>query len=237
MAETDTAAVPVRDAATVIALRELGGLPHVLMGQRGAGAAFMPSKFVFPGGAVDPDDAGVPLARPLPALCAERLSEACAQGLSGPLAAAAIRELWEETGLALGAPGHWPGEVPPDWAGFAARGLVPCAEGLQFVFRAITPPGRPRRFDARFFLVRAEAIAGDPDDFSDACDELGHLHWVPLAEVRRLDLPFITEVVLAEVSARVHDTAPPASVPFFRNDDEESLFLRLQGAAPAARGA
>ena len=35
--------------------------------------------------------------------------------------------------------------------------------------------------------------------------------------------------VLAEVAARAHDMAPPASVPFFRNDDEESLFLRLRG--------
>ena len=85
--------------------------------------------------------------------------------------------------------------------------------------------------------MRAEAIAGDPDDFADSCDELSHLHWVPLPEVRQLDLPFITEVALAEVSARVDDRSPPESVPFFRNDDEESLFLRLQGAAPTARGA
>ena len=236
MAEMETAPVPVRDAATIIALRERAGVPHVLMGQRGATAAFMPSKFVFPGGAVDPADADVPLARPLPPLCTERLRETCARDLARPLAAAAIRELWEETGLALGVPGRWPGAVPRDWAGFAARGLVPCADGLQFVFRAITPPGRPRRFDARFFLVRAEAIAGDPDDFADACDELSHLHWVPLPEVRQLDLPFITEVVLAEVSARVHDRSPPESVPFFRNDDEESLFLRLKGDAARAPG-
>ncbi|NCQ25401.1 MAG: DNA mismatch repair protein MutT [Rhodobacteraceae bacterium CG17_big_fil_post_rev_8_21_14_2_50_63_15] len=222
----------LRDAATVIVLRETEHGQHVLMGQRGAKAAFMPNKFVFPGGAVDAADADVPLARALPALCAERLREDCARDLGHALAAAAIRELWEETGLTLGTAGQWPGTVPADWSGFAARGLVPVADALQFVFRAITPPGRPRRFDARFFLVHAEAIAGDPDDFAAACDELDHLQWVPLAEVRRFDLPFITEVVLAEVAARAHDRTPPASVPFFRNDDEESLFLRLNGTSP-----
>ncbi|MBE0453253.1 NUDIX hydrolase [Roseovarius autotrophicus] len=224
--------VPVRDAATVIVLNERAGVPHVLMGQRGASAVFMPNKFVFPGGAVDPGDAGVPLACPLPDLCAERLREESAADLAHAIAAAAIRELWEETGLALGLPGAWPGDVPPDWQGFAARGLVPRADALQFVFRAITPPGRPRRFDARFFLVHAEALVGDPDDFSAACEELSHLQWIPLPEARHFDLPFITEVVLAEVAARAHDRTPPTSVPFFRNDDEESLFLRLNGAPP-----
>lgn len=220
----------IRDAATVIVLRD-PERPHVLMGQRGAEAAFMPNKFVFPGGAVDAGDADIPLARPLPPLCAARLTEDCDRDLSHAIAAAAIRELWEETGLALGMPGAWPGAVPGDWAGFAARGLVPVADPLQFVFRAITPPGRPRRFDARFFLVHAEALAGDLDDFSAACEELSHLQWIPLEEARRFDLPFITEVVLAEVTARAHDRNPPVSVPFFRNDDEESLFLRLKGAA------
>ncbi|SEL10277.1 8-oxo-dGTP pyrophosphatase MutT, NUDIX family [Roseovarius azorensis] len=222
----------LRDAATVIVLRDAESRPHVLMGQRGATAAFMPNKFVFPGGAVDPGDAEVPLARPLPALCAERLREDSARDLSRALAVAAIRELWEETGLPLGHPGAWPGDIPPDWTGFATRGLLPVADPLQFVFRAITPPGRPRRFDARFFLVHAEAITGDLDDFSAACEELSHLQWVPLADARRFDLPFITEVVLAEVAARAHDRTPPASVPFFRNDDEKSLFLRLNGAPP-----
>ncbi len=222
----------IRDAATVIALRDRAGDPHVLMGQRGENAVFMPNKFVFPGGAVDSGDAGIPLARPLPALCAGRLRESAARDLSHALAAAAIRELWEETGLILGARGDWAGDVPPDWRGFAAAGFVPSAHALQFVFRAITPPGRPRRFDARFFLVDAEEIASDPDDFSAACEELSHLQWVPLARAREFDLPFITEVVLAEIADRADDPAPPASVPFFRNDDEESLFLRLNGARP-----
>ncbi|NHQ75352.1 NUDIX hydrolase [Roseovarius gahaiensis] len=222
----------LRDAATVIALRDRRREPHVLMGQRGAKAAFMPNKFVFPGGAVDKADANIPLARPLPEICAKRLTEDCQTDLGHALAAAAIRELWEETGLILGEPGQWTGEIPDDWASFAKRGCVPSAQALQFVFRAITPPGRPRRFDARFFLVDADEVAGDLDDFSAACDELSHLQWVPLARAREFDLPFITEVVLAEIAARVHDTAPPASIPFFRNDDEHSLFLRLQGQSP-----
>ena len=226
---TDIDKTAVRDAATVIVLRD-ADRPHVLMGQRGKTAAFMPDKFVFPGGAVDAGDADVPLARPLPPLCAARLCEECDRDIAHALAAAAVRELWEETGLALGQPGRGRGRCRRIGQRFAARDLVPVADPLQFVFRAITPPGRPRRFDARFFLVHAEALAGDPDDFSDACEELSHLQWIPLAEARRFDLPFITEVVLAEVTARAHDRTPPASVPFFRNDDEESLFLRLKGA-------
>jgi len=222
----------IRDAATVIVMRRDTPVPRVLMGQRGAAAAFMPSKFVFPGGAVDPGDASIPLAAPLPALCAQRLEEESRPGLCHALAAAAIRELWEEAGLIVGRPGAWQGDVPPDWTSFAARGHVPDAGALQFVFRAITPPGRPRRFDARFFLIDAEHIVDDPDDFSAATEELSHLQWIPLPEARRFDLPFITEVVLAEVSARAHDSAPPSSVPFFRNDDEESLFLRLSGKSP-----
>lgn len=227
---TDKSAL--RDAATVIVLRDGATNPHVLMGQRGKQAAFMPSKFVFPGGAVDAADADIPLATPLPGLCIRRLAEDSTADISHALAAAAIRELWEETGLILGQPGTWAADPPDDWQGFAARGFVPAAAPLQFVFRAITPPGRPRRFDARFFLVDAAEISGDLDDFSAASDELSHLHWVPLAQAREIDLPFITEVVLAEVAARAHDPAPPASVPFFRNDDESSLFLRLRGYDP-----
>lgn len=222
----------IRDAASIIVLRHDGPQRQVLMGQRGAAAAFMPRKFVFPGGAVDPGDADIPLAAPLPAPCAARLSEDAVPGLAGALAAAAIRELWEEAGLIVGRRGIWPGAVPGDWADFAARGFRPDAGALQFIFRAITPPGRPRRFDARFFVLDAANIVGDPSDFSAASDELSHLQWVPLPVARGFDLPFITEVVLAEVAARGRDDAPPETVPFFRNDDEESLFIRLGGASP-----
>ncbi|MEL7131743.1 MAG: DNA mismatch repair protein MutT, partial [Pseudomonadota bacterium] len=58
---------------------------------------------------------------------------------------------------------------------------------------------------------------------------LSHLQWVALEQIRSFDMPFITEVVLAEIAARVDDPSPPASVPYFKNNDEESLFLRLRG--------
>lgn len=219
----------IRNAATVIVLRDRLDDPAILMGQRGSKAAFMPNKFVFPGGAVDAEDAVVPLATPLPDPCLSRIREDAMEDLHHALAVAAIRELWEETGLVLGRPGNWSGIVPPDWRTYAATGHIPAADRLQFVFRAITPPGRPRRFDARFFLVDAGDISGDLDDFTHASDELSHLQWVPLRDARSFDLPFITEVVLAEIEARVNETTPPASVPFFRNDDEASLFLRLRG--------
>lgn len=122
--------------------------------------------------------------------------------------------------MILGCKVDWPGETPDAWCSFSATGNVPSAERLQFVFRAITPAGRPRRFDARFFIVDAEHLTGDLDDFSNASDELSHLQWVPLHKVDEFDLPFITEVVLAEVAGRVTQTSAPSSVTFFKNDDE-----------------
>lgn len=223
---TDKSAL--RDAATLIVLRDPDGpRPAVLMGQRGEGAAFMPSKYVFPGGAVDPEDARVPVAAPLPGPCAARLAARPVTALApdpATLAASAIRELWEETGLRLGRPGQGRDDgLGPSWTRFLATSALPDPSALRFVFRAITPVGRPRRFDARFFLADARAILGDPDDFSAAEDELSHLHWVPLAEARALDLPFITEVVLAEIEARLPALAAPREVPFVINDDTSRI--------------
>jgi len=217
----------IRNAATIIMLRDAGTRPRVLMGQRGKGAAFMPSKFVFPGGAVDAVDAEIPLAQNPPADCATRLAKGSALPAAA-LLAAATRELWEETGLLLGTRDARAGQIaaPKGWRGYLATGHLPDGAALQFVFRAITPPGRPRRFDARFFMADADALANDPDDFSNAEDELSHLQWVPLDEVRGFDMPFITEVVLAEIGALLNGSAQPG-VPFFNNFDAISRFERL----------
>jgi 8-oxo-dGTP pyrophosphatase MutT (NUDIX family) len=196
---------PIRPASTVILWR-LGPTEHeILMGQRGAGAVFMPSKYVFPGGAVDPEDHGGDLASGwLSQQCASRLIKDSTVPAAA-LVSAARREVHEETGLTLG-------------SGSEAT--------LHFVFRAITPPGRSRRFDARFFLAPATACAGDDTGFADASGELSHLHWIALAEARALDLPFITEVVLAEVTALLSGTLQNG-VPFFDNSGPVPTFRRL----------
>lgn len=220
---------PIREAATIVLVRRDGPMPAVLMGMRGHAAVFMPSKYVFPGGAVDPGD-GAALAAPVGAPDRARLSAELREGLApdpDALAGAALRELAEETGLVIGTPG-----AGCDWPGFAEAGLRPDPAALTFVFRAITPPGRPRRFDARFFLADAARVTGDPDDFSAACDELSHLHWVPLSEALALDLPFITEVVLAEIAERVAAAGdgpitPPDTVPFFDNRGPSPRFCQI----------
>lgn len=194
--------VPIRAAASVILWRAAAEGPQVLMGQRGRAAVFMPSKYVFPGGAVDQGDHATDH---LAALCQARLGLHCPPDSPGPeaLAGCALRELSEETGL----------------------GLAPAAP-LLFMFRAITPAGSPRRFDARFFLADAGRVAGDLDDFSAATEELSHLHWIGLAEARELDLPFITEIVLAEVGGILRGHDQPG-VPFFDNSGPNPAFRRL----------
>ena len=220
----------VRNAATVILVRDAVEAPKILMGRRSPKAAFMPSAYVFPGGAVDPGDAQVELATPLPAPCVDALRSDSAGVTAEALALAGLREVFEETGLIIGTPSRW-ANPPAPWREFAACGYRPGAAPLSFVFRAITPPGRPRRFDARFFLADAAAIVGDCEDFSRASDELSDLAWLPLEAARQVGSSFITQVVLAEVAARLPDLGAPEAVPFFRNNDEDSLFLRLGGNA------
>jgi 8-oxo-dGTP pyrophosphatase MutT (NUDIX family) len=218
-----------RDAASLILVRRDGNTaPRVLMGQRGSSARFMPSKFVFPGGALEQSDGDLAVAGALAAACARRLEQASPSGMGLALALSAIRETFEETGLALGM-AH-PEAVDraeaaaSSWRHYFARGVVPQLDRLRFVFRAITPPTRPVRFDARFFLADAADVVGDLDDFSQAEEELAHLQWLTLADARKLDLPFITTVVLAEVEARLAapDWPQDRAVPFFHHDGRGS---------------
>ncbi|MEO1549463.1 MAG: NUDIX hydrolase [Pseudomonadota bacterium] len=218
--------VPVRPAATVVAVDRAAALPRVLMGQRGAKAVFMPNRFVFPGGRVDDGDSTAPLARPLQPQVAQALEAGGSAPSARALAAAAVRELWEETGLDLCAPHH------PGWAALGQRSVAPDASPLRFFFRAITPPGRPRRFDARFFMVPAEVLGGDVHGLSAAGDELSHLQWLTLEEARALPLPFITRIVLSEVDAVLAAPGSAREIPFFDHSDGRSTMRSLGRVAP-----
>ena len=219
----------IRDAATIVLLRHDAGTPRVLMGQRGTSAAFMPDKFVFPGGAVDPEDSGLLSGSILDTRCAERLAQRTAPDLAAALPFAAIRELWEETGLTLGRPDPEAAgrAVPASWRSFHDAGLSPHPAPLSFMFRAITPPGRPRRFDARFFLADAAALPGGADSALAGDSELRHLQWIALGEARALPLPFITEVVLSEIEALLATPGVARPVPFFDHAEDGSHFRLL----------
>ena len=54
-----------KDAATLILVRPAGTTSEVLMGKRSGRRSFMPDKYVFPGGRVDPGDGRIPAATEL----------------------------------------------------------------------------------------------------------------------------------------------------------------------------
>ena len=205
-----------RDAATVILIRRGGAVPEVLLGQRHGGHAFMPNRYVFPGGRVDANDHRVPGATPLRPDVRERLERAATPARAHALAVAAIRETYEETGLMIGAPlaaGAVARREP--WTRFAAQGLGPALGALDYLYRAVTPPGRPRRFNARFFL----AAANDARGVLASDGELIDLRWVGLDDALALPLPSVTQCVLKLVTGHLADPAPQVArrpVPRFR---------------------
>jgi 8-oxo-dGTP pyrophosphatase MutT (NUDIX family) len=197
---------PIRDAATLILLDRSEGPTKVLMGKRHAGHRFMPGKFVFPGGAVDPADRRMAVAGPLDARVSEKLlvrTRARSAEYARALALAAIRETFEETGLALGVTDLGAVPEPPagPWAAFAATGVFPTLEGFDFLARAITPPARPKRFDARFFVADARWIAHRGEGVIHDEAELTELVWVDLPEALDLDIPNITRTILGDLAA------------------------------------
>ena len=103
------------------------------------------------------------------------------------LALAAVRETFEEAGLLIGVPLRTAMTSKAEgWRAFFAHGFQPALAGLKFIARAITPPGRPRRFDSRFFCVQADAIV---HRVKIADGELSDLEWHSIAQARSLELP------------------------------------------------
>jgi len=160
-----------RDAATVLLLRDTATGPEAYLLRRVRGMAFAGGMHVFPGGSVDPADAGAEVGwtGPPPAQWAGWLG--CDEPLARALVCAAVRETFEESGVLLAGPS--PTEVLADvstdeWEAertaleareqslselLARRGLVLRADLLRPLAHWITPEVEPKRFDTRFFLA------------------------------------------------------------------------------------
>jgi 8-oxo-dGTP pyrophosphatase MutT (NUDIX family) len=208
------------DAATLILVDRSGRVPKVLLGKRHARHKFMPGKFVFPGGGVDPADKAMPVATALDPQAELRLMQRFRRASpvrARALALAAVRETFEETGLLLGKSGEAAKAPPRAWSEFARHKVLPDLGNIHFIGRAITPPGRLRRFDARFFTMDASAISHRVDSVTGPDAELVELVWMPLTEAKQLDMPAVTGVMLEELDARIADGfGHDLPVPFYR---------------------
>jgi 8-oxo-dGTP pyrophosphatase MutT (NUDIX family) len=209
-----------RDAATLILLDRKGGEFRVLMGRRHERHAFMPGKFVFPGGRTDPSDSRIVVASGLHPHEQAKLTAGAGRtslARARAIALSAIRETYEEAGLLIGEKGPFVAGKA-EWQAFADHGVRPALAGLRLIARAVTPPGRVRRFDTRFLSawrgdVAVELPEGGPTN------ELEELVWLPIAEAKRADIPEITRTVLGELQKRLADDPrldPGGPAPFYR---------------------
>jgi 8-oxo-dGTP pyrophosphatase MutT (NUDIX family) len=215
-AAADFSKVVPRDAATLILCRRDQGAPQILVGKRAGKLQFMPNLYVFPGGRVDPADARAARATELRPEVLAKLALGITTVRARALAMAAVRETFEEAGLLIGRRVERPARSKSDsWRRFFATGLVPTLHGLDYIARAITPPGNPRRFDTRFFLADATHVHS-PDALVES-GELVDLRWVALGAIRELPLPAATLLAIEEVEKRL--AAPDPSrvpIPFAR---------------------
>lgn len=203
-----------KDAATLILVRHDQSTPRVLMGRRSGRHDFMPDKYVFPGGRVDAADARAPVLNPLKKATEAKLRLHTRRAPQAfPLTA--IRETWEETGLIVGKSAHIPGKPPQGWQQYYAEGVAPCLKNFQFIGRAVTPPYRPKRFDARFFMAMAEDALIDERPPADGA-ELHDLQWVTLPDALKLDLPSVTRFMLGEIETRLENPKLRSGPPYLR---------------------
>jgi 8-oxo-dGTP pyrophosphatase MutT (NUDIX family) len=197
------ATIKPRDAATLILVRFDGPSPRILMGQRHEGHAFMPNKYVFPGGRCETADGLLPVVNEGEPVTLQKLklrmgAKSSHRKARGVLVAA-LRETFEETGLL---------------AGRAMAGAAPDLSGLIYFARAITPPGRSRRFDSRFFVANADIVSNLDAPHPLENDELLRISWVTMTEALGLNLPSITrEILLLLAPFLAKNRLPPAACP------------------------
>lgn len=186
------------------------------MGRRNAGHGFMPGKWVFPGGRIARCDYHAPAAsEPTLGIACSITADVTNHRLRA-LAATAVRETFEETGLRLAAAtdSH---SIPGSWKGFCETGVAPALGELTLIARMITPPHRPKRFDTLFFIANAKALVSEaPVDTR----ELEDVAWFAMDDTEKLDLPRPTRIILGELRARFAGEDRPPFFRRFRNAQE-----------------
>jgi len=193
---------PIRDAATLVLVRKHKGVPEVLMGERSSGHVFYPHHYVFPGGRVDRSDGYVTPAAKLRPEVEARLNASATPRRAQALALAAVRETFEEAGLIIGQKADAPKRAPKGWGPFFETGYGPALDQLTYIYRAVTPTNRPRRFNARFFAADYEAVTAEANIDED---ELLKLRWRDIDSALDLKIRPITAIVLKEIRERLAD--------------------------------
>jgi 8-oxo-dGTP pyrophosphatase MutT (NUDIX family) len=207
-------AVRPKNAATVMIIRRDAAKPRVLMGRRHGGHSFMPDRWVFPGGRIDRTDYRAPAATEMKPEVAALFDAYLPAGRGRALAAAAVRETWEETGLLLARPAP-PRPAAGPWRDFVAQGALADLEAVEIIARAITPPSVGKRFDTWFLLAEASRLMSLERQAD--CGELEEIAWVDFDEAQALPLPTVTRMRLKEAVLRMDDPNRPK--PFLRYKD------------------
>jgi 8-oxo-dGTP pyrophosphatase MutT (NUDIX family) len=197
------AIVRPRDAASLILLRGHGRDLELLAGRRPGHVRFMPGVWVFPGGAIDPEDKKPWRVETGGAHLPPRLVR-CAR--------AALRETWEEVGVLVGraaSPGDpalpEPHRLTPIEAAYSERRVDAAIDVLTYVGRAITPTPVFRRFNTRFFVADGSAVFGEPV----STDELEDVAWHPIRRQKLSPFRDVTEFMLSRAIALREGNASP----------------------------
>lgn len=194
---------PIRSAATVILVRDTLPQYEILMLKRTTNTAFAGGMYVFPGGRVDEADYHSNYEQQMTELSHDQLHQKKALG-DDWLACwvAAIRETFEESGLLLACTKSG-GQINTqdekvieyrrqlrnseiDLCTICAKeGWFLTVDQIHFFNRWVTPPGRPRRFDTRFFIGTAPNGQLELHDGEETTDSIWISPTTALAENKK----------------------------------------------------
>ncbi|TMV03853.1 NUDIX hydrolase [Brucella haematophila] len=241
LAEQKKKVLRPRDAASLLLIDRSAGTPRVLMGKRHHSLAFMPGKFVFPGGRADSIDGAIAAANELSHDDTLKLLDGMGSRPSMRRARAlglcAIRETFEETGLRVAYPVADDSSAEPphglpanhqDWRAFLGQGALPALSSLRYFARAVTPPEHVRRFDTRFFIAFCDSLPEFGKQQLAPSGELENLDWVSIDDVTKLDVALITQIILKEAKNLLAETRLdlPAALPVVQYRMRHGRFVR-----------